>query len=196
MPIAVVKCVAETLFRVLVADKMKNTPKITLCAMMAALAVCVMLLSYFPYLTYAIPAVAGLFIMVLVVEIDCKWAFAGYLTSTVLVFLLVEAESKLLYIFFLGYYPILKALVERIRKPVFEWIIKLICFISAVLIVYFIYTKLYGVDMSDMGALGNYGNAILLGLGTVTFVIYDIAVSRMAGFYLKVLHSKISRILK
>lgn len=193
------KCVAEILFRVLDADdimRTKQTSKITFCAMMAALAVCVMLLSYFPYLTYAIPAIAGLFIMVLVIELDCKWAFAGYLTSTVLVFLLVEAESKLLYIFFLGYYPILKALVERIKKPVIEWPIKLICFIVSVLAVYFIYTNLYGVDMSDMGVLGKYGNVVLIVLGTFTFVIYDIAVSRMAMMYLRVLHSKISKILK
>ena len=40
--------------------------------MMAALATAFMLLSYFPYLTYAIPAVAGLFVMVTVIETNYK----------------------------------------------------------------------------------------------------------------------------
>ena len=39
---------------------MKNTSKITFSAIMSALAVVIMLISYFPYLTYAIPAIAGL----------------------------------------------------------------------------------------------------------------------------------------
>ena len=91
---------------------------------MSALAVVFMLLSYFPYLTYAIPAVAGLFIMATVIEINLKWAFLSYLTSAVLVFLFAEFESRLLYIFFLGYYPILKAIIEKIKKPVIEWILK------------------------------------------------------------------------
>ena len=82
-----------------------------------------MLLSYFPYLTYAIPAVAGLFIMAVVIELDVKWAFLSYTSSAVLVFLFAEMESKLMYVFFLGYYPIVKALLERMRKPLIEWII-------------------------------------------------------------------------
>ena len=67
---------------------MKKNSKLTLSAMMAALASVFMLLSYFPYLTYAIPALAGLFIMVIVIEIDCKWAIGGYIASAFLVFLL------------------------------------------------------------------------------------------------------------
>ena len=52
---------------------MKNSKKITFSAIMAALATVIMLVSYFPYLTYAVPAIAGLCIMVVVIEINKKW---------------------------------------------------------------------------------------------------------------------------
>ena len=95
---------------------------------MSALAVVFMLLSYFPYLTYAIPAIAGLCIMAVVIEINLKWAFLSYLTSAVLVLLSAEPESRLIYVFFLGYYPILKAIIEKIKLPIVEWILKIISF--------------------------------------------------------------------
>ncbi len=175
---------------------MKRTTKITLSAMMAALAAAFMLLSYFPYLTYAIPAVAGLFIMVIVIELNCKWAFLGYIASAVLVFLLAETESKFMYIGFLGYYPILKALLERWRKPIAEWIIKLLCFNASVVFIYFVLSNIVGFSAEDFDVFGKYGIIVLLGLGNAVFVIYDIAVSRMAMLYVNLILPKIKKIIK
>ncbi len=163
---------------------------------MAALAVVFMLTSYFPYLTYAIPAIAGLFIMAVVIELNCKWAVITYLSSAVLVFLSAEPESKLLYIFFLGYYPILKAIIEKIKNPIAEWVLKILAFNTAVLIVYMIFAKPMGIDFSDFGVLGNYGAILVLALVNVAFPLYDIAVSRMANVYIFAIRPKIKRIFK
>ncbi len=163
---------------------------------MAALAVVFMLLSYFPYLTYAIPAIAGLFIMAVVIEINYKWAFLSYLSSAVLVFLFAEPESRLLYIFFLGYYPILKAVIERLKKPIPEWILKILSFNAAVLAVYLLFAKPMGIDLEDFGTLGKYGAIILLLLGNAAFVLYDIAVSRMATVYIYIIKPKVKKIFK
>lgn len=164
--------------------------------MMAALATVFMLLSYFPYMTYAIPAVSGLFIMAAVIEINKRWAFMSYTASAVLVFLLGDPESKFLYIFFFGYYPIAKSLIEKLNKGVFEWIIKFAVFNASVLSVYLIFANFFGFSMEDFGELGRYGAYILLLLGNIVFVVYDIAVSRMALFYIYRLHSKIKKLLR
>ena len=169
---------------------MKRSRKITICAMMAALATVVMLLSFFPYFIYAIPAVAGLFIMVAVIEINCKWAFGAYIASALLVFLMADPESKLLYIFFFGYYPIAKALVEKLRNPIIEWIIKAVIFNASVLLVYFVFAGAMGVSVEEFGEFGKYGALILLAVGNVVFVLYDIAVSRMAIFYFAIIKPK------
>jgi len=164
--------------------------------MMAALATAFMLLSYFPFLTYAIPAIAGLFIMVIVIEIDMKWAICAYISSAVLVFIMAEKESMLLYVTFFGYYPVVKALVEKLRKPFLEWPVKMIVFNGAVLLVYFCLAELLQIPMEDMGKIAKYGVAILLVAANVVFVIYDIAVSRMAMMYMTLFRPKIKKIFK
>lgn len=175
---------------------MKRNSKITLSAMMAALATVFMLLSYFPYLTYAIPAIAGLFIMVIVIEVNCKWAIGSYIASAVLVFLLSEAESKFMYIGFLGYYPILKAVLERMRKPVAEWIVKILCFNAAVCVIYAAMSGVLGISIEDFTVFGKNGVLILLVLGNIVFVLYDIAVSRVATTYIGLIHPKLKKIIK
>jgi len=175
---------------------MKRNTKITFSAMMAALATAFMLFSYFPFLTYAIPAIAGLFIMAIVIEIDLKWAVCAYTASAILVFILAEKESMLLYVAFFGYYPVFKALVEKIRKPLLEWPIKLVIFNGAVLLVYFVLAEFLQIPMDDMGQIAKYGVAILLAAANVVFVLYDIAVSRMAMMYMAVFKPKIKKIFK
>ncbi|MBE6749652.1 MAG: hypothetical protein E7560_00620 [Ruminococcaceae bacterium] len=175
---------------------MRQNTKLTLSAIMAALSTAVMLLSYFPYLTYAIPAVAGLFIMVVLIEANWKWAFGAYAVSAVLTFLFAEPESKLMYICFFGYYPIAKALIERINKNIPEWILKLGIFNAAVVGAYFAFSSVLGVSLSDFEILGKYGAAVFLLAGNVVFVVYDIAVSRMATVYFNVLHLRLKKLLK
>lgn len=175
---------------------MKNTNKITLCSIMSALAVVIMLLSYFPYLTYAIPAVAGLCIMVTVIEINKKWAFFSYSSASVLVFLFAEPESKIMFIFFFGFYPIVKSFIEALSKPFAEWILKLLCFNVCIIAAYFVLSKVFMLSLAEMGELGKYGTAILLFLGNIVFVIYDIAVSKMAMLYIFRLHPKFKKLFK
>lgn len=175
---------------------MKKNIKITLSAMIVALSVIFMLLSFFPHLTYAIPAVTGLFMMVLVIEIGCKWAVLAYASASFLIFLLAEPESKLLYICLFGYYPILKSVIEKINKPIFEWVLKLFTFNISVILVYFILSKLFNISLEDFKALGKYGAYIFLIAGNAVFVLYDIAVSRMAAMYYNLLHPRIMKFLK
>ena len=164
--------------------------------MMVALAVTFMLLSYFPYLTFAIPGIAGMFIMAIVIEIDCKWAIGGFLASAFFVLLFAEPESAFMFAGFLGYYPILKAALEKMRKPVIEWVIKVVCFNIAVCAVYFLLAKLTGFSTDEFGKFAEYGVWILLALGNIVFVIYDIAVSRVAMVYMSVIRPKLGKIIK
>ena len=83
---------------------MSNTKKITFCGIMAAISVVIMLTSYFPYLTYAIPAIASIFVLIPTLEIGLKWGTLTYFVSAVIVLLVGEMEAKLLFTVFLGYY--------------------------------------------------------------------------------------------
>ncbi len=175
---------------------MKRTNIITLCALMAALAVVMMLGAYFPYLTYAIPAFAGLCIMVVLLEIGAKWAIFSYITSAVLTILFCEPEAMLMYVFLFGYYPILKAFIERINKPFLEWPIKMIFFNIVVIAVYAFIAQLFGVDLSKDMSLGKYTAYIVLAVGNVVFVVYDITVAKMSAFYFYYIQPKIRKFFK
>ena len=165
--------------------------------MVAALSITVMLTSYFPYLTYAIPAVAGLFMMVPLIECGVAWSFGAYISSAAIILLVGEMESKILYVMLLGYYPIAKSLIERINNQAIEWILKLLCFNIAAVSFYFIASSaIFGVSFDDFGEWGKYGAAAFLGVCNVVFVIYDIGVSRIAGYYMMTLHNKVKKIIK
>ena len=175
---------------------MKNTKKITLCGMMASLSIVVMLVSYFPYLTYAIPALAGLFMMVPLIECGVSWSIGAYIASSAIIFITGETEAKLLYILFLGYYPIVKSLIEKINRQVIEWILKLLCFNVAAIGFYYVSTILFAISFDDFGEWGKYGAMLFLALCNVVFVIYDIGISRIASYYMFTLHDKVKRIMK
>ena len=175
---------------------MKNTGRLTFCAVMAGLAAAFMLTSLFPYLTYAIPAVAGLFIMVAMIETGVKWASVSYIVSAVIVLIMpADPEAKMLYIALFGYYPILKVLLERVKNRILEYVLKFLCFNAAILISYCFIGRVLGIDMSDMNDFGKYTSLILLVAANVVFPIYDLAVSRVAAFYIARLHRTISRII-
>lgn len=161
-----------------------------------ALSAVFMLMSYFPYFTYAVPAITGLLTMMLVIEINVKWAFVAYIAASVLVFIFAEPESKLMYICLFGYYPIVKALIERINKPVIEWILKLAVFNVAAIMIYAVFAGMFGVSIEDFSTLGKYGAYIFLGFGNAVFVLYDITVSRLSGTYIYRIHPKVKKLLK
>lgn len=172
---------------------MKQTKKLTLTAMLAALAAVLMLVSYFPYLTYAIPAIAGGFLAVAVIELGCKWAWLGYAVSVLPIALFAENEAKLLYICFFGYYPILKSLIERLHSRLAEYIAKFGVFCLAAVAMYFAYTGLLGLPVEDMGPLGQYALPVVLVVGSVVFFLYDLALTRVIAVYMWRLHNRVKK---
>ena len=175
---------------------MKRTSRITLCAVCSALSVIFMLLGYFPYLTYAVPAVAGLFVMIPLIEVGTSYAFASYAVSSVIVLFIAEPETKVLYILLLGYYPIVKALIERLRKAPLEWALKLMLFNTTVVATYFALKFLTNIDIEDFGPLGEYGTVLFVVLCNIAFVMYDIAISRISLVYFSRLRKNINFFLK
>ena len=174
---------------------MKNTKKITFCGLIAALSVVFMLLSYIPYLTYTAPAIAGVFMMIIAIEVSHKWAYVSYFASAVLIFMLAENEAKILYILFFGIYPILKGSIEGLRRRVPEYIIKFSVFNIAMLLEVFLSVHLLGIPLDGMGFAGAYFYLIFAIAANVFFIVYDIALSRLVMLYMYRFHDRIRRLL-
>ena len=111
---------------------MKQSKKVALCGVMTALSVVIMLAAYFPYLTFALPALAGAVFCVVMIEIGTKWAFGGFVTAAILSVLFCEKESSMMFTCFFGFYPILKSYYEKIRSRAVEYIVKFATFTACV----------------------------------------------------------------
>lgn len=175
---------------------MKKTKIISLCGVIAALITAIMASSYFPYLTYAIPALAGAFVIIPLFEIGKKAALLTYAASLLPVFLLAEPEAKLMYIALFGYYPVLKAVFEAFKSRALEYICKFVIFNLSVSLIYFVFAGIFGIEAESFGQFAKYGVIALYILGNVAFLLYDICLTRLAAFYAVRLHSKIGRIFK
>ena len=96
---------------------MKQTSKVALCGVLSALSVMLMLLTVIPIATYALPAMAGAVLIPIVVEAGPRWGWMSYAAVALLCLLIgPEPEAKVLFVTFFGYYPVLKAQLERLHK--------------------------------------------------------------------------------
>lgn len=165
---------------------MKQSSKCAIGGIVAAVSLVLLIsVAVIPFLTYALPAVAGALVIFMVVETDKKWAFGVYCTVAILGMLLVpDKEVAVMYLAFFGYYPIFKALIESKLPLVLGWIVKVLTFAGTMAGSYYLMIKLMGITIDETEEFGVWAYPILLGMGTVTFVIYDIALTKMITLYI------------
>ncbi|MBQ6266837.1 MAG: hypothetical protein IJK64_03610 [Clostridia bacterium] len=165
---------------------MKQSSKCALGGIIAALSAALMILvAVIPFLTYSLPAVAGALIIFIVIEIDKKWAFGVYAVVSILALLLVpDKEVAVMYVAFFGYYPILKAAAEAKCGAVLAWVIKIAVFLASMVLAYVLMINLMGVTIDEMDSFGVWAVPLLLGIGTVAFVLYDIVLTKIVTLYL------------
>ena len=168
----------------------RRSIQVAFCGIAAALSTVIMLIAgVLPTATYALPALAGIFSIALVIELNVGWAFASFVVSAALSVLLVPDKSAvLLYCFFFGYYPILKALIERIKWRWLAYLVKFAVFNAAVIAAYFTATKLLSIAVGNIVIFGISIPWVLLLSATAIFAVYDFAVSGLVVAYMKRLH--------
>ena len=168
---------------------MRKSIKIAFCGIVSAVISVIMIASLFPDVTFAVPAIAGLFLIPVFAEVGAGYAAVCFITSSAVSFFISNKTSWLLFTVIFGYYPILKPFIERIKIPFLKWVLKLLIFNAAAAVCYFAQKFAIGAKLTGFWLLG------ALILSNITFVLYDIAVSRIAALYYLKLHKRISSIL-
>lgn len=167
-----------------------ETRKLTRSALLAAAAtVLVYISAYLPTGALALAAVAGLTGVLAVIHCGGKYACGVFAVSAALGLLLSPVRSgAALYALFLGYYPALKSLLERLHSLVLCWGAKLLIFNAASAAVFLL---LWGVLTGGMTpeipvwALWIAGNAV--------FIVYDIGLSRLIQVYIRNISGKMKK---
>lgn len=178
---------------------MKNTSLTALGGILTALSVFIMFMSsFFPFLSYTLPAFAGVLLLVIVREAERKWAIMVYAAVSILTFIIVSnKEATIMYIFFFGYYTILKFFVEeKFNNNIIVWFIKMLVFNISVVLGYLVIIYVFAIPFDELNEYGKYGVFILLGLGNVTFVVFDYALSKLAILYDRHWHKQFKKIFK
>ena len=168
---------------------MKNlnkSSKTALGGIIAAVSVVLMFLtSVIPTLTYAVPAAAGLLLLIMVIEIDKKWATIVYVAVGILSALLIaDKEAATMYIAFFGYYPIIKQPIEKHLNKYLCWIVKMIIFNASIIASYLLLIYVFNLSLDDFGEFTKIGLIVLYIVFNVVFVIYDIALTRLITAYI------------
>ena len=176
---------------------LKQSGKVALGGIMGALSLMIMFLTAFPYMTYALPAIAGAVLIPVVIELGSKWAWMVYACVSFLSLLIAPSlEAKVMFIAFFGYYPIVKALLERQKNRVLEWVLKYLVFNVAVVSAYLLSLRFFGLDADSFVIFGVNVPLVFLLLGNVVFLLYDLALRNVAEAYIRVLRPKLNRMFK
>ena len=91
-------------------------------------------------------------------------------------FLLPDKGVALLYLIFLGLYPVVKNNIEGLRRLPLEWLCKLACFNAALSLFWFALRALF---LPDPPVWLGERTWLLYLAGNLIFVLYDVGLSRL-----------------
>lgn len=177
---------------------MKQSSKTALGGIVSALSVTLMMLTgVIPFMTYALPLAAGSLLILMVIEINKRWAFVVYAAVSLLsIFVVPDKEAAVFYVAFFGYYPIIKSALEKHLNIVIEWVVKLIIFNASTVAGYFFTIYVLGIPFDETGEFGRYGIMIMLALANAVFIAYDVMLTRFITLYLKKFRRSFHKIFK
>lgn len=153
----------------------KRTPAsvIALGGVLAALAVVIMSLgTMIPIGTYACPMLCAMILQMVLKACGSRIAWAWYGAVAILGMLLAPDKEAAAVFVFLGYYPILKPRLDKMKA---KWLWKGLLFNGAVFLMYWLLMNIMGLDYlrSEFSGMGIGMLAVLLILGNVTFFLLD-----------------------
>ena len=146
-------------------------------------------------------AISSCIIAFVFIEVGKKYAFSVWLGTSILGFILLPGLTPITYFLVFGIYPILKAYVEKLKRPL--WIpVKLGIFVvSTALII--LAAQLMGIPFfSDTLGIPffesnvNIFRAAVIVLLILAMYLYDIFMTVMIRAYFKTFRKRFQRILK
>ena len=146
---------------------------VALGGVLAALAVVIMSMgTMIPAATYVCPMFCAVLLQMVLKTCGARMAWAWYGAVAILSVLLAPDKEAAAVFVFLGYYPIVKPRVDRMKL---RWLWKGVLFNTSVVVMYWLLIRLLGLKQvaADFEGMGAAMLAALLILGNVTFFLLD-----------------------
>ncbi len=142
----------------------------------------------------ALLAIASLCVLITHAECGTKYSFIQYITTALISALIIPYKSQvILFIAFIGYYPIVKSYIERIESVWLEWVVKILFFNALFILAYFVINS-FLLNYIHFGSIFMYALAHLFWvfiIFEILFVIYDYLLSLFVSYYINVLQKRI-----
>lgn len=151
---------------------------------------------FLPMLDYTIPTFAGFLMVIMIVETGAKWAVTTYAAVCFLSLLVTpNYQATLLFLLFMGYYPILKVYLDKLKNKTLSWIIKYAVFNAAIIVFFLLFQYIFmSEDMFEgMEMFGKYAAFVLWAAANVFFLIYDRLLGQLTDIYVNWFRKKILR---
>lgn len=173
----------------------KASTRMAFCGLSAALMLVVMLLgTMIPFSTFLCPGIAGALSIPVLWEFGLRPGMLLYAAVSILSLILApDKEAAFLFVFLLGWYPILRPKLQHIQKKPLRAVVKWVIFAAAISIVYAL--LLFVFTMPELTAEAEDWTfpilAAMLLLGSVTFLCYDVLLGRLQLLYVAWLRPKL-----
>ena len=165
------------------------TKRLTVCAVLSALGVCIAWLgSLIGVLDLCTPLLTSLLLVPVVIEYGKGYPWGVWLATTILSLLLLPSKSPAAVYLVFGYYPILKAYLERLR-PLPCRLLKQLLFAAVDAALVYGSNFIIGVE-EDLPVW--YNVALLVG-GYLVLNLVDIALTRLISAYVFKYRSRLAK---
>lgn len=154
-----------------------NTKRLTFCALMTALSLLLLFLGVLlPGGDMAMCALAGLPVAAAVIRYDLGAGALTFAASGLLALLVLPDKGiALFYVLVFGAYALLKSLIERLHRLLWEWALKLAYGSAVTALFVFVLPEV----LAGQAEIPPWAPALLFFGILAVFVLYDLALSRL-----------------
>ena len=147
---------------------------------MSALCFIILLLgSIITVMDLSCAAAASLLIIFCVIELGGYYPYLVWLTvSFISLLMLPDKFGALIFALFTGIYPILKSYIERLPGAI-SWLLKLLIFNAVLTLIITASRFILGIPAEEIDF-----SVFVYGICNLTFILFDIALTRLISLYL------------
>lgn len=178
-------------------NRQKYNRKLAFCGVMAGLGTALLLTGgLIPGAAYCAPLLAGLMLIPVRLECGARWGWLCW-AATALLALLLSADRETAFFYgFLGYYPLVKPGLDRLRSRLVRLSLKTAVFAAAITAMYAVLCLVLRLEsvMEDFGAAGLLLNVVFFVLLTACMLLYDRALGPITQLYCRRIRPKLHRL--
>ncbi len=164
-----------------------NIREIVISALSVALCTTLMILTgVLSVAAYIMPMVAGLLISIIQIELNSKRASQIFIATSILSFIFCpDKESFIIFILFMGIYPIVKNRLDRISNLLLRFLCKALISLIASSLIFVIFTYILMIPEDFFNLFGIPVKLLTILSMCASFLLYDMAINNFNKFYIR-----------